>query len=89
MKPEQDPIMIARVLVLGASMLIGSAAAQAQKTCPLLVPREEAFLQPKRLPPAQVPAKNAAGCLSPADAIYAPDGCPLRLCPRPTRGIEL
>jgi hypothetical protein len=81
--------MIARVVLVGAWMLLGSAGALAQKSCPLLVPREEAFLQPKRLPPAQVPAKNAAGCLSPADAIYGPDGCPLKLCPKPTRGIQL
>jgi len=27
-----------------------------------------------------VASKNALGCLSPADGIYGPDGCPLRLC---------
>lgn len=48
--------------------------------CPLLVPVSQAELQPLRIPPAQVAAKNARGCLSPADAIYAPDGCPQRLC---------
>ena len=52
-------------------------------SCPLLVPSQVSFLQPKRLKPEQVKAKNAAGCLSPADAIYGPDGCPLRLCPNP------
>ena len=40
-------------------------------------------LQPKRLKPQEVKAKNAAGCLSPADAIYGADGCPLKLCPNP------
>jgi hypothetical protein len=49
--------------------------------CPLIVPARDAALQPLRIPPAQVPAKNAMGCLSPADAAaYGPDGCPIRLC---------
>jgi len=52
-------------------------------SCPLVVPSQVSFLQPKRLKPAEVKAKNAAGCLSAADAIYGPDGCPLRLCPNP------
>lgn len=60
------------------------AQAQAQatqrRTCPLVVPAKQAELQPLRLKPGQVPAKNARGCLSPADALYAPDGCPQRLC---------
>jgi hypothetical protein len=51
--------------------------------CPLLVPSEMPFLQPKRLKPGEVKAKNASGCLSPADAIYGADGCPLQLCPNP------
>jgi hypothetical protein len=51
--------------------------------CPLLVPSEMPFLQPKRLKPGEVKAKNASGCLSPADAIYGADGCPLKLCPNP------
>lgn len=64
--------------------------------CPLVVPPELPALQPLRIDPAQVAAKNRRGCLSPADAIYGPDGCPLRLCsggsgafalpPPPTRG---
>ena len=51
--------------------------------CPLVVPSQVSFLQPKRLRPEQVKAKNAAGCLSAADAIYLADGCPLKLCPNP------
>jgi len=51
--------------------------------CPLLVPSQMPFLQPKRLKPGEVKAKNASGCLSPADAIYGADGCPLKLCPNP------
>jgi len=52
-------------------------------SCPLVVPSQVSFLQPKRLRPEEVKAKNAAGCLSPADAIYGADGCPLKLCPNP------
>jgi hypothetical protein len=37
-------------------------------------------LQPLRIPAAQVDAKNKLGCLSSADAIYGPDGCPSKLC---------
>ena len=51
--------------------------------CPLVVPSQASFLQPKRLRPEEVMAKNAAGCLSAADAIYRADGCPLKLCPNP------
>ena len=51
--------------------------------CRLLVPSQMPFLQPKRLKPGEVKAKNASGCLSPADAIYGADGCPLKLCPNP------
>jgi hypothetical protein len=52
-------------------------------SCPLVVPSQVSFLQPKRLRPEEVKAKNAAGCLSAADAIYRADGCPLKLCPNP------
>ena len=76
-------------LLLALGWLSWQGPALAQATCPLLVPRQESFLQPKRLQPAEVPRKNAAGCLSPADAIYGPDGCPRKLCPKPTRGIQL
>jgi hypothetical protein len=48
--------------------------------CPLLVAPSNSEFQPKRIQASQVAAKNAAGCLSPADAIYGPDGCPLKLC---------
>lgn len=49
--------------------------------CPLIVPKQEAALQPLRIWPDQVKGKNAMGCLSPADAsLYGPDGCPLKLC---------
>ncbi len=48
--------------------------------CRLVVPRSEALLQPLRIHPSQVAQKNAMGCLSAADALYGPDGCPSQLC---------
>jgi hypothetical protein len=75
--------MKAKVLLLGLGLIGWTAEGLAQATCPLLVPRQESFLQPKRLQPAEVNRKNAAGCLSPADAVYGPNGCPRKLCPKP------
>jgi hypothetical protein len=54
--------------------------------CRLVVPAKQSVLQPKRLRPSQVQSKNAMGCLSPADAIYGANGCPLRLC-GPNAGV--
>jgi hypothetical protein len=48
--------------------------------CPLVVPADLPALQPLRIAPSQVARKNRRGCLSPADAIYGPDGCPVKLC---------
>jgi hypothetical protein len=56
--------------------------------CPLLVPRSEAVLQPLRIHPAQVAQKNVMGCLSAADALYGPDGCPSQLCGK-QRGYQV
>jgi hypothetical protein len=56
---------------------------KAPDRCPALLPKDQGFLEPVRLTPQEVPAKNARGCLSPGDAIYGPDGCPTRLCPQP------
>jgi hypothetical protein len=50
------------------------------KRCPLIVPGNNWSAQPLRITPAEVPAKNKLGCISPNDAIYGKDGCPLRLC---------
>ncbi len=50
--------------------------------CRLVVPRSEAVLQPLRIHPSQVAQKNGMGCLSAADALYGPDGCPAQLCGR-------
>lgn len=47
-------------------------------SCPAIV--RAGNVQPMRLPPSEVSAKNKLGCLSPNDAIYGSDGCPTRLC---------
>ena len=47
-------------------------------SCPAIVGSGD--VQPMRLPPSEVAAKNKLGCLSPNDAIYGSDGCPTRLC---------
>lgn len=52
------------------------------KRCPRLPPTPDSNLQPLQIKPEQVPGKNAMGCLSAADAIYGPDGCPVRRCTR-------
>ena len=62
----------------------GARGALPPRGCPALLPANESFLEPMPLPPRDVAAKNAKGCLSPADAIYGADGCPSRLCPQPT-----
>jgi hypothetical protein len=56
--------------------------------CRLVVPRSEAVLQPLRIHPSQVPQKNSMGCLSAADALYGPDGCPSQLCGK-QRGYQV
>lgn len=88
-------------MLLSGMLLSGggeSAAAEARagqprirmrSSCPLLVPPQDAELQPLRLHPSQVRSKNARGCLSPADAIYAADGCPERLCDKNAGVIQL
>ncbi len=48
--------------------------------CPLIVKPVNAVFQPLPIKPSQVAAKARAGCLSPGDAIYGPDGCPIRFC---------
>lgn len=59
------------------------------RACPLLVPQRDAELQPLWIPPSQVQAKNRLGCLSAADALYGPDGCPSKLCGSGTGVIPL
>ena len=50
------------------------------RSCPVIVPANELATQPLRIPAADVAAKNKLGCISPEDAVYGPDGCPLKLC---------
>ncbi len=75
-----------RGVTLGCALalVLGAGAAEAQQRladqCPLIVPAESTTIQPRRILPSQVAAKNAMGCLSPSDAIYGPDGCPVKMC---------
>lgn len=81
-------------LISGLALLslAGTAAAASQELgggCPRLDPTNPTAVQPLRIPPAQVAGKNARGCLSEADAIYGPDGCPLRLCGKDAGVLQL
>ncbi len=67
-------------------LAIDGEAALVPSPCRLVVPPGQSVLQPLKIRPEQVPLKNRLGCLSPADAIYGPDGCPVRLC-GPTKGV--
>ena len=88
-----------RRLLLGLAIagvgLLGSLQGQVQAqglpkpSCPLVVPASQKLLQPRSIQPNQVQAKNAMGCLSPADAVYGADGCPLRICGAEAGVIEL
>lgn len=79
--------LLAAGLALMAPAFIGPAQAapaiDLPRSCPALLPKDQGFLEPMRLSPQEVAAKNARGCLSPGDAIYGPDGCPTKLCPQP------
>jgi hypothetical protein len=49
-------------------------------SCPVIVNLAAGQIQPLRIAPADVAAKNKLGCLSPNDAVYGANGCPSRLC---------
>jgi hypothetical protein len=55
--------------------------------CPRIGPT--GTIQPLRIQPQQVKAKNARGCLSAEDAVYGPDGCPIRFCGQRTPRLQL
>ena len=78
------------IALVGTVVLTGGQASIAQVrmagSCPLVVPQRDSELQPRRITPGEVAAKNAGGCLSPSDAIYGPDGCPKKLC-GPNAGV--
>jgi len=61
-------------------LAISAPDALVPSPCKLVVPADQAVLQPMKIRPEQVNLKNRLGCLSPADALYGPDGCPVRLC---------
>jgi hypothetical protein len=78
-------------LSLLALILVGPLKATAQTSgleppCPRLPAVGHTSFQPARIRPEAVKAKNALGCLSPNDAIYGADGCPLRMC-GPAAGV--
>ncbi|MEI6828274.1 MAG: hypothetical protein WCK64_00310 [Synechococcaceae cyanobacterium ELA445] len=91
LRPLHRPIVVS-ALLLAAMAAPTLAQGQSQglqplryaRGCRMLVPADAPYLQPKRLKPEEVQAKNAGGCLSQADAVYGPDGCPIKLCPSPT-----
>lgn len=78
--------MKASLLPAALLMLIGSAAAEPVmpgrtfQGCRWLVPADQYLFQPRTIAPDEVASKNAGGCLSPLDAVYSADGCPLRFC---------
>jgi hypothetical protein len=55
--------------------------------CPRIGPT--GTIQPLRIQPRQVAAKNGRGCLSAEDAVYGPDGCPIRFCGQRTPRLQL
>ncbi len=71
---------LAQALTPNQPLAIEARPGLSPPPCQLVVPRNEAVLQPLRIHPSQVPQKNGMGCLSAADALYGPDGCPSRLC---------
>ncbi|WP_254933424.1 hypothetical protein [Cyanobium sp. WAJ14-Wanaka] len=75
------PLLLLATMALPATMVPPALAQERMAgSCPLVVTPQNSLLQPKRINPAQVKAKNAGGCLSPADAIYGTNGCPQKLC---------
>jgi len=90
LSPQTRLLMGLDAVVLGLAIagggLLGGFPGQAQAqglpkpSCPLVVSPSQKLFQPRRIQPNQVQAKNAMGCLSPADAVYGADGCPLRMC---------
>jgi hypothetical protein len=74
-------VALAAAAWIGGSEVLAADTLPYEPPCPVLAsPGSQSLLQPMRLQPQQVKAKNAMGCLSPSDAIYGPDGCPLRFC---------
>jgi hypothetical protein len=70
-------------------LAISGPEALVPSPCKLVVPADQAVLQPMKIRPEQVPLKNRLGCLSPADALYGADGCPIRLCGKNEGAFQL
>mgnify|MGYP006879000059 CR=1 FL=1 len=92
--PSPPKRLLLGLVIAGGGLLGGfQALAQAQglpkPPCQSVVPPSQKLLQPRRIQPNQVQAKNAMGCLSPADAVYGADGCPLRMCGAEAGVIQL
>ena len=90
-----DAVVLGLAIAIAGAGLLGSFHGQAQSQalpkppCPLVVPASQKLLQPRRIQANQVQAKNSMGCLSPADAVYGADGCPLRMCGADAGVIQL
>jgi hypothetical protein len=79
--PFLGPVVLAVVAGTSAPAQADDAIGTLKPPCPRIAsPAGQSYLQPTRLQPSQVQAKNRLGCLSPADALYGADGCPLRFC---------
>jgi len=72
--------LLATGILLAVMADTGKANEGMAGSCRLVVPPNNSELQPKRINTSQVAGKNAGGCLSPSDAIYGADGCPIKLC---------
>ncbi len=95
------PLSLSRLplLMLLGGLALAATPAEAQQSqipspyqrrCPRLAPANNpTSVQPLRIQPGQVPRKNARGCLSPADAVYGPDGCPRQPCGADAGVIQL
>jgi hypothetical protein len=70
-------------------LAINGAVPPVPSPCRLVVPPDQAVLQPMKILPEQVALKNRLGCLSPSDAVYGPDGCPARLCGKGEGAFQL
>jgi len=83
-RPCLAGVLLAAIAWIGGPKALAAETLPYEPPCPLLASPgntvDPTLLQPMRIRPQQVKAKNAMGCLSPSDAIYGPDGCPLRFC---------
>ena len=86
---ELPPALAQELFSPNQPLAIDGSAALVPSPCKLVVPPDQAVLQPMKIRPEQVTLKNRLGCLSPADAHYGPDGCPVRLCGKGEGAFQL